>query len=275
MNTALKTAIEAAILAGKEIMRVYAKDIETSLKEDNSPITMADRDANAVITKLLGQTPYPVISEESKQLPYEVRKQWDSCWIVDPLDGTKEFIKKNDEFTVNIALVKQGLPVLGVIFIPALDVLYYAVVSEKRAYKVQIPKSNHSTETLLENAKPIAPFVHPSELRIVESRSHFNAKTSDVMEFLKKTSPKPVSITSKGSSLKFCLIAEGTADAYLRFSPTMEWDTAAGHAICKAIGVQVIDLAIGNEMEYNKENLLNNDFLVTNQEIMVSAKVLR
>lgn len=262
MRSYLKTAIEAAILAGKEIMTVYTRDFQVEIKDDASPLTEADRAANTVIVKLLQQTPFPIISEESRQLPYENRKNWETCWIVDPLDGTKEFIKKNDEFTVNIALVINGIPVMGVILVPALNELYYAIVSEGKAYKVIV--DNSDIDLLFAKAESIHPKIHPTKTRVVGSRSHMNDETLNFIEQL-KSSGKEIEIVSKGSSLKFCLIAEGTADYYPRFAPTMEWDTAAGQAICKAVNVTVKDIYTGNEMQYNKENLLNHFFLVANQ----------
>ncbi len=264
MRPYLKTAIEAALLAGKEIMNIYTRDFEVEFKEDTSPLTEADRAANTVIVDLLQQTPYPAISEESAQLPYETRKHWETCWIVDPLDGTKEFVKKNDEFTVNIALVTNGIPVLGVILVPASNLLFFAIVAEGTAYKVQLDKTETYSDLLFAKAKSIQPQLHPNKLRVVGSRSHMNAETLGFMEQLKSLG-KEIEIVSKGSSLKLCLIAEGEADVYPRFAPTMEWDTAAGHAICKAVGVEVRDMTTGAEMLYNKENLLNNHFLVNNE----------
>ncbi len=266
MEAYLKIAVKAALLAGKEIMKVYARDFDVTLKSDNSPLTEADEAANKVIVNLLQQTPVPIISEENKQLPYEIRKDWKSCWIVDPLDGTKEFIKKNDEFTVNIALVERGVPALGVILVPATGELYYAVVAEGKAFKVQLDKDDEAVDSLFAKAKIIVPFIHPALLRVVASRSHMNAATSSLLETLKRDSKRTLEIVSKGSSLKLCLIAEGLADVYPRFAPTMEWDTAAGHAICKAVGIPVLDMTTGRDMKYNKENLLNNHFIVSNEQ---------
>jgi len=262
MRPYLKTAIDAALLAGKEIMSIYSRDFEVEFKTDASPLTEADRSANAVIVNLLKQTPFPIISEESKQLPYETRKNWETCWIVDPLDGTKEFVKKNDEFTVNIALVTAGVPVMGVILVPAEKLLYFAIVQEGKAFKVSTAGGTNP-ETLFAKAESIQPQTQSSTIRVVGSRSHMNEETRAFMEQLKGKG-KEIEIVSKGSSLKLCLIAEGKADVYPRFAPTMEWDTAAGHAICMAVDVAVKDMSTGFEMQYNKENLLNNNFLATN-----------
>lgn len=265
MKSHLKIAIKAALLAGKEILKVYARDFDVTIKEDHSPLTEADQAANKVIVSLLEQTPIPIISEESKQLSFDIRKKWNQCWIVDPLDGTKEFIKKNDEFTVNIALIDRGKPVLGVILVPATKVLYYAIVSEGKAYKVELIDEDEDGESILAKATLISPNKDPLRLRVVGSRSHMNDETLNYLEQLKKETHKELKIVSKGSSLKLCLVAEGAADVYPRFAPTMEWDIAAGHAICSAAGIQVIDQVTGKEMRYNKENLLNNYFIVSNE----------
>lgn len=265
MRDFLEVAVKAALVAGDEILKVYKRDFEVVLKEDNSPLTEADQAANSVIVNLLEQTPFPIISEENKQIHYKIRKQWEYCWIVDPLDGTKEFIKKNDEFTVNIALIKKGIPVMGVILVPAKAQLYFAIVEEGKAYKVEIKNKNESVATLFERAQPIQPQKDSQKIRVVGSRSHMNEETQAFLDKLKSESNQEIEMVSKGSSIKLCLIAEGAANIYPRFAPTMEWDTAAGHAICKATGVQVFDISTKKEMRYNKENLLNNYFLISNE----------
>jgi 3'(2'), 5'-bisphosphate nucleotidase len=246
-------------------MEIYQKDFQIDFKNDNSPLTEADTAANAVIMEYLNKTDIPIISEENKQTPYSIRKNWTSCWIVDPLDGTKEFVKKNGEFTVNIALVTKGLPEFGVIYVPATGVLYFGDVSQKKAYKINIDYSNYSISAILNSATEIVPQIDANVIRIVGSRSHMNQNTLDFVENVKKQSPKEIKMVSKGSSLKFCLLAEGSADIYPRFAPTMEWDTAAGQAICSATGLKVIDNTTVLEMQYNKENLLNSFFLVSNE----------
>lgn len=265
MNNNFILAIEASIAAGKVIMEIYQKDFQVDFKNDNSPLTEADTAANAVIMDYLSKTNIPIISEENKQIPYSTRKNWMSCWIVDPLDGTKEFVKKNGEFTVNIALVKNGLPEFGVIFVPATGVLYFGDMSQQKAYKISIDYSNYSISEILEKATEIVPQNDSSVIRIVGSRSHMNQDTLDFVENVKQVSNKKIEMVSKGSSLKFCLVAEGSADIYPRFAPTMEWDTAAGQAICNATGLKVIDNSTGLQMQYNKENLLNPFFLVSNE----------
>jgi len=258
MNPLLSTAILASIDAGKEILKVYNTNFDVEVKDDKSPLTVADKNANSVIISFLENTDVPIISEENKQIPYEVRKNWSSCWIVDPLDGTKEFIKKNGEFTVNIALIKNGIPELGVIYTPVSGELYFAEKNKgafKFIWKEQVP-----IERIFSEAERLAPSKWESPLKVVGSRSHMN---EDTLNFVKELSKSyETDIVSKGSSLKFCLVAEGSAHVYPRFAPTMEWDTAAGQAICEAVGLEVIDQSTQKPMRYNKENLLNSYFLV-------------
>ena len=257
-------AIEASIAAGKVIMGIYEKDFQIDFKNDDSPLTEADTAANSVIMDYPKKTNIPIISEENKQISYAIRKEWTSCWIVDPLDGTKEFVKKNGEFTVNIALVKNGLPEFGVIYVPATGVLYFGDVSKQKAYRITIDHVNYDISDIFKNASEIWPQNNSSTSRVVGSRSHMNQDTLDFIENLRQKNQKEIEMVSKGSSLKFCLVAEGSADVYPRFAPTMEWDTAAGQAICRAVGLKVVDNCTNLEMQYNKENLLNSYFLVSN-----------
>ena len=264
MNRELTIAIEAAIAGGEEIMKIYSsEDFQVEIKEDSSPLTIADKNANERIMDFLIPTEINIISEENKQLAYDDRKDWDTCWIVDPLDGTKEFIRKNGEFTVNIALIKNGLPILGVIYVPATSILYYADVEQRKGYKTTI-KNNKDFSLDIINSEEIKPGVLCENLRIVGSKSHMNDDTLNYIGSLKEIYSKDIEIVSMGSSLKFCLVAEGLADIYPRFAPTMEWDTAAGQAICNAVGLDVIDKVTNKNMKYNRENLLNNYFLVSN-----------
>lgn len=259
MNTLLSTAIKAALSAGTEILKIYDTNFDVEHKNDDSPLTQADKNANEVINEYLKPTQIPIISEENRQLDYAERKDWDRCWIVDPLDGTKEFIKRNGEFTVNIALIENGNPVLGVIYVPVSKELYFTSSDGKTSKKIVITSENDSVEKIVKNAKEIKPS-KASVVKIVGSRSHLNEDTKNFIAEIAKQNE--VEIVSKGSSLKFCLVAEGLAQLYPRFAPTMEWDTAAGHAICNAVGVSVIDQTTGKNMQYNKPNLLNNYFLV-------------
>lgn len=227
--------------AGKEIMEIYNKDFSVDFKEDNSPLTEADRKANAVIiSELKTHFPeIPVISEEITTIPFSERKEWKRFFLVDPLDGTKEFIKKNGEFTVNIAYVENGFVLKGVVYIPVADVCYFS--NGEKSYK-----NTYDIKCQDEHV--------PS--RVVASRSHFSDETKTYVESLEKK----YELVSIGSSLKICLVAEGVADIYPRFGPTMEWDTAAAHAVIKGAGGNVFDLE-GNELRYGKEDLHNPFFV--------------
>lgn len=272
----LRLAVTVAIRAGEAIMEVYTSPTanwEVERKADNSPLTLADRRSHAIIAPALAETGIPVLSEEGAHLPYGERKEWRQLWIVDPLDGTKEFIKRNGEFTVNIALADGGVPVMGVIFVPVTRVLY--VGSEAGAFKATVSEGVYDLEAvaleaihvktgdLIMLADPERPFT------VVASRSHLSAETQDYIDSLRTAHPD-LEMVSAGSSLKLCLVAEGKADVYPRFAPTMEWDTAAGHAICRAAGAEVWQVAADETaapscrkpIAYNKADLLNPWFIV-------------
>jgi 3'(2'), 5'-bisphosphate nucleotidase len=263
MKHNLNIAIEASLKAGKIIMEVYNSVIEVEYKDDKSPLTEADKKANDIINTFLIPTEIPIISEENKQTDFSIRKNWTTCWVVDPVDGTKEFIKRNGEFTVNIALVKNGNPQLGVIYVPATKVIYYADVLNNKAYKAELKSHDTSIEDVFEKAIILQPKQGNSNpIQVVGSRSHMSQETLDFVEELKQNNTE-VEIVSKGSSLKFCLVAEGNADVYPRYAPTMEWDTAAGQAICNAAGINVISKETNKPLLYNKKDLLNPWFLVS------------
>ncbi|TXB67625.1 3'(2'),5'-bisphosphate nucleotidase CysQ [Phaeodactylibacter luteus] len=236
--------------AGAAIMAVYSKeDVGVELKADESPLTLADQAANEVICRALEALPvqYPIISEENKAIPYETRKSFGRHWLVDPLDGTKEFIKRNGEFTVNIALVDQGRPVIGVVYVPCLNELYWSVAGDG-AYL----EYNGEQRKLQAPAFKLA----DEGLRVVCSRSHLNEATQAFVDALAKPELVPT-----GSSLKFLIIAKGEAHVYPRLGPTMEWDTGAAQAILEAAGGAVINEETGQPLAYNKENLLNPHFI--------------
>lgn len=261
-NHYLSIVIKASIAAGKEIMAIYNSDnYSIELKEDNSPLTLADKKANTIINSWLISTSIPIISEENKQTTFGERITWQSCWIVDPLDGTKEFVKRNGEFTVNIALVEKGIPVLGVIYVPVSKTLYIGDVKNQRAGKVILDSHEVDLKKVFDGMEDLrSKRVESNLIRVVGSRSHMNEETLRYTEQLEDKG-REVEIVSVGSSLKFCLIAEGNADVYPRFAPTMEWDTAAGQAICNAVGVDVISEETKKPLLYNKENLLNPWFI--------------
>jgi 3'(2'), 5'-bisphosphate nucleotidase len=265
MDKNLQIAIEACLKAGEVIMQVYDTTFNIEIKDDKSPLTEADKGANDIINSFLTRTEFPIISEENKQINYPKRKNWETCWVVDPVDGTKEFIKRNGEFTVNIALVTNGVPKLGVIYVPANKELYYADVEKSLGKKAVLDAHTSSIETIEKRSIQLKPHNKGNNLiRVVGSRSHMNNETLDFINSIKKKG-KDVEIVSKGSSLKFCLVAEGLADVYPRFAPTMEWDTAAGQAICNSVGVNVISKKTNQPLLYNKEELLNPWFLVSKE----------
>ena len=263
MSNNLEIAILAAIEGGNEIMKIYSGNFEVEYKDDKSPLTQADKNANELINNHLAVSGIPVISEESKELDYSERKHWHTCWIVDPLDGTKEFVKRNGEFTVNIALVEHGRPKLGVIYVPVEKILYYGLVVKGKSFKAVVDPLNPNLEDIINTASEIRPSNSAKgKIRVVGSRSHMNEETLDFVEGLKKEFDS-IEIVSKGSSLKFCLVAEGNADIYPRFAPTYEWDTAAGQARCEAVGLQVLSANSKEPLVYNKENLMNPGFILS------------
>ncbi len=250
----------AAFEAGQKILEVYDTDFLVETKEDASPLTLADRKSHETIVEHLSNRypMIPILSEEGQHLPYEERKEWDLLWIVDPLDGTKEFVKRNGEFTVNIALVQNGKPVLGVIYVPVKDEMYFS--NELGAFKVSKYRTFalKSQQELVELAVKLT-VGHPEKYTIVASRSHMSPETEQFVANMKKEHGE-VEIISAGSSLKLCLVAEGKADVYPRFAPTMEWDTAAGQAIVEAAGGQVVNPDTNKPLVYNKEDLRNSWF---------------
>ncbi len=256
---ALGVDLEPLILAvkdaGQAILDIYDTDFDVEIKGDDSPLTAADKAANEVLMQYVQQhtSDIPVISEENKTVAYSERKSWNKFWLIDPLDGTKEFIKKNGEFTVNIALIVEGVPALGVVYQPTTGTLYLGI-SEEGSWKItsngealKLEKQPHYTEL--------------SQIKVVASRSHLS---DDVVKFVEdlKAQGKEVDFISAGSSLKFCLVAEGIANVYPRLGPTMEWDTGAAHAVALGAGRDVKVAFEEHRLSYNKENLLNPYFIV-------------
>lgn len=255
-------AVEAAVEAGRAILEIYhSGDFDVTVKGDDSPLTRADVASHEVIMKYLANTGIPVLSEEGRDMPYSERSGWSELWIVDPIDGTKEFIKRNGEFTVNIALAREGVPVLGVIYVPVTGELYVGVEG-KGALKALWPAAeSREVEAAIHGAESLPMDKAGRPFTAVASRSHMSPETEEFIEGLRSEHGE-VALISKGSSLKLCMVAEGKADCYPRFAPTMEWDTAAGQAICMAAGFDVIDQNTGETMRYNREQLLNAWFLV-------------
>jgi 3'(2'), 5'-bisphosphate nucleotidase len=243
------SAIRAVERACQQILEVYSSgDFQAESKDDNSPLTLADKRAHAAIISLLQDTGIPVLSEEGKSIPYETRKNWEYLWLVDPLDGTKEFLKRNGEFTVNIALIHHQRPVLGVVAVPVTGDIFFGADGKgafvKRQGRIeQLPKRH------------VINLKQPG-LRVVASRSHMDEETQAFVNSLNS----PV-LVSQGSSLKFMLLAEDKADVYPRFAPTMEWDTAAAHAILNVVGLKVLEKDRAGQLIYNKANLVNPGFI--------------
>jgi len=253
-NIQINDLIFIARKAGKQISDIYNQNPlnwELTFKNDNSPLTMADKLSNTIICNYLKEfyPEIPIISEENKNVEYEIRKNYQLYWLIDPLDGTKEFIKRNGEFTVNIALIEKNKPIAGVVYIPVSDKFYYACIGEGAWCK-------DSSGTNRINAANFD--MNEENLSIVASRSHFNADTENFVQQFKN----PV-LVSKGSSLKFMLIAEGKAHIYPRLGPTMEWDTAAAQIIVEEAGGKVVDFYNRKQLKYNKEQFLNPFFIVT------------
>jgi 3'(2'), 5'-bisphosphate nucleotidase len=246
----LMEAMKAAEEGCRAILKVYESgDFQTEAKGDQSPLTLADRNAHRAISDVLEKTGLPILSEEGKSIPYEERKHWDYFWMVDPLDGTKEFIKRNGEFTVNIAIIRKGEPVLGVVAIPVTGEFYYA--AEGKGAVLRRDGRDHKLP------RKASVDLSRAGLRVVASRSHMNQETQDFIGAL-----RDASLVSAGSSLKFMLVANGKADVYPRYAPTMEWDTAAAHAIVKETGHEVLQAGTDLPLRYNKEELVNPYFLV-------------
>jgi 3'(2'), 5'-bisphosphate nucleotidase len=264
----LPKVVRYAVEAGKEILEVYATEFSVETKTDDSPLTLADRNSHAVLSRRLSPFGIPLLSEEGRETGFAERKGWGRLWIVDPLDGTKEFIKRNGEFTVNIALVEDGRPILGIIYVPVGDMLYYGARGigswkmERAAEKAATSKSGSLQDVLSGSSRLPVPGSPDRPYTVVGSRSH---QTPRLQEFVAGTMREhpDLRFVSAGSSLKFCLVAEGAADIYPRLGPTMEWDTAAGQALVECCGGRVVVLETGEPLRYNRENLLNPDFLVT------------
>ena len=268
------TTILVAKRAGEAILEVYDSDFAVEQKDDKSPLTLADKRSHEIIKKVLEQTitvnnsTVPILSEEGKEIPYDERIKWEYFWLVDPLDGTKEFIKRNGEFTVNIALIHKHKPVLGIIYIPVKDVFYFAAINFG-TYKLEnseILTDDLSIEELIDKSQRLPLNSNDkTTLTVIGSRSHTSEEFS---EFVKRLNQRHenVEFISSGSSLKLCLVAEGKADVYPRFGPTMEWDTAAGQAIVEQAKGTVMETETNEPLSYNKSNLLNPFFIVSGQD---------
>ncbi|GET34742.1 3'(2'),5'-bisphosphate nucleotidase CysQ [Prolixibacter bellariivorans] len=257
----LKPAIRAALEAGEAIMKVHrSRDLEVEYKEDESPVTLADKEASRVIIEMLTPYGFPFLSEEETFPPYEEREKWGYFWMIDPLDGTKEFIRNGDDFTVNIALIDKNQPVLGVIYVPVTGYLYFGS-TDKGAYRTA-NADTLSAEQIFAKGVQLPLENQHEKFTLVGSLSHMNKETSAYFDKLMEEKGKEnVDVVICGSSLKMCMVGEGTADCYPRLSNIMEWDTAAGHAICEASGCEVTQWN-GKPLIYNKEDFYQPWFRV-------------
>ena len=246
-------AIQAACLASKQILEVYSSDYTIEYKDDQSPLTTADKAAHLAIVSILDATGIPVFSEEGKNIPYTTRSSYDVFWLVDPLDGTKEFIRRNGEFTVNIALMEFNKPVIGVIAQPVINKIWCGIPGDGfYSGTMDAPEKIFDKYAVVER-------MDPGKTRVLASRSHRSPETEDFIEDLKRNSQ--VEVVSAGSALKFCLLAEGKADVYPRFAPTMEWDTAAGHGILLSVGKNILSYPANETLTYNKPKPVNDWFI--------------
>jgi 3'(2'), 5'-bisphosphate nucleotidase len=266
MRELLNTAIKASIEAGKSILSIYHMSaIDVTYKEDRTPLTLADRASHNIIAGELLDTKIPLLSEEdSRAHHFSERNKWTRCWIVDPLDGTKEFIKRNGEFTVNIALCENGKPVLGVIYTPVQDVLHFAAEG-MGAFRIDKASTLGSEEEIFAASEKLPLQSLPTIFTIVGSRSHASPETEAYVEEKRKAHGE-VDFVAAGSSLKFCLVAEGKAHVYPRFAPTMEWDTAAGQVIIEQSGGKMVEWPSKDPILYNREELRNTWFLCEARE---------
>ncbi len=259
-------AYDAALRAGAAILDVYRRKeaYDVNLKRDQTPITEADRQAHKIIKEYLGRTHVPLLSEEGREMRFDERRDWDMFWLVDPLDGTKEFIKGNNEFTVNIALVVNNRPVVGIIYVPYYEKIYFCEKGHGSFVKENVPpdpQAKHTYEEVFAGAVGL-PLrgCRNTPLRIAVSRSHKNAETMEHVERMKRAFPDAKTV-EQGSSYKFCLLAEGTIDYYVRTSNTYEWDPAAGEIILSDTGGPTKSLPDLGKFAYNKESLLNPWFV--------------
>ena len=261
LSKLLDNLIEISRLGGDEILDVYNGTIDVTLKDDLSPLTDADRRSNAVIiSKLAALYPeIPILSEEGRKIDFSERKKWSLFWLIDPLDGTKEFIKRNGEFTVNIALIDDGCPIAGIVYAPTKNTFWYGA---KEIGSFIIKNDSKSKEIFVQDDIK-------DPIRIVSSRSHPSPKLQSYLDRFQNHE-----IVNMGSSLKICLVADGTAHIYPRLGPTMEWDSGAGHAVLKYAGGFLTDATTGNELVYNKENLRNPDFICYGSKIKDYHEVL-
>ncbi len=255
--------LEIAYKAGQAILDIYRQPFDVELKPDNSPITIADKSAHQIIADGLSFTQVPLLSEEGIHTPYDIRKVWPYYWLIDPLDGTKEFINRNGDFTVNIALIHNQLPIFGVVYAPVPGMMYWG--SSQGSYRLNVLNNNidfSNPQSFKSISEKLPLNQKHNGFIVLGSRSHMNESTTAFINNLRIKHPE-LQFISRGSSLKFCTLAEGNADLYPRFSPTMEWDTAAGHAVAAFAGCSVFQPDNQQPLLYNKQSLLNPSFIAS------------
>ena len=261
-----ESAFNAALRAGAGIMEIYNGEQEflVNLKSDNTPITEADRRSHETIKDYLSRTRIPLMSEEGRDLLYEERCGWDLYWLVDPLDGTLEFIKRTGEFTINIALMVNNRPTVGVVYVPTSGRIYFAIEGRgawKRIGMIPNPNAQMNISEIMRGAEPLPQTDGANDPKVVAlSRSHISPDTHIVVDSLKEKFGK-IEILTQGSSLKLCLVAEGLVDIYPRTTPTSEWDTAAGECILNEAGGSIRELEHNSTLNYNKPTLINPNFI--------------
>lgn len=261
-NELLFIAYKAAQQASKAILKVYDSAFDVQLKADQSPLTLADLQSNTIINQFLSQTKYPILSEENKEVSYDVRSNWDTFWMVDPLDGTKEFVNRNGEFSINIALINNGFPVIGLLYIPVANSIYFAIKGLGSHFLEKDNLGINTFDELIKYSQAIN-YIAPSNnlVRVGTSRSHLSQQTIDFVDTILKPG-KQCEMVPSGSAQKFGLFAHGKLDIYPRLAPTMEWDTAAGQIIAEEAGGEVITWPNRKRLSYNKLSLTNPHFIV-------------
>ena len=269
MNELLHSAIKAAINAGHDILKIYDTNFKVEIKQDNTPVTMADKAASKSIINSLSSFNIPFICEEENIVNYETRKNWQKLWLIDPLDGTKEFIKRNGEFTVNIALIEYDKPVIGVIYSPVFKNLFFALnglgsfkINPHNVISLINTNKLDCLKTILNSAQQLPTVNKPKNYTVVASRSHLSTELNSHIKQL-ESKKGTINLINTGSSLKMCLVADGEANEYPRFGTTMEWDTAAGHCILNNANGTIISTETNLPLTYNKQNLKNPNFIAT------------
>jgi len=261
----VNTALVAVVEASEKIMDIYQRDFERTKKIDGSPVTEADFASSEILREHLQTTDIPITGEERKKASFEERKKWDYCWCIDPLDGTKEFIKGNGEFVINIALIKNHKPSFGLIASPVNKNIIFGSPATG-AFSCNFSEINKPA--LWSKLEPLPPIEIP--ITIISSRSHYTGDILSLIHRIEEHYNKFESI-KMGSALKFFHLVRGMADVYPRFAPTMEWDIAAGHAIFNAVGGEIIALENGKPLVYNKSNLMNPYFIAYNKRVPKSV----